>query len=302
MHTRFPLLVGYGLALAATIVWSGNFVVARGLAEALGPIELSFWRWLVAFLTLAPFAGRSAWRNRSVVVRHWPFMLLLSLMGISLFNTLIYQAGHTTDATNMALLAAASPIVMALLGRVFLHEKLNYRQMVGLVVAVCGVVVLVTRGSLERLLDLHFATGDFWMMGAVVLFAVYSLLVRYRPKELPQTDFLLVLIAVGLLGLFPPMLWEVWLSPPQMPAFTTVVGILYIGIGASVFSFLCWNMAIERIGIVRAGIVYYSVPLFASMGAAVFLGEVLHVPQIIGGVLIISGILYASLGVFLNKK
>lgn len=302
MVARSPIVTGYLLALAATVVWSGNFVVARGLADVLGPIELAFWRWLVAFLTLVPFAGMSAWRNRAIVLRNWPLVLIMAFIGISLFNTLIYQAGHTTDATNMALLSASSPIVMAVIGRIFLREKMDCRQTVGLVVAVCGVIVLVTRGSLERLANLSFATGDLWMMGAVVMFSVYSLLVRYRPQELSQTDFLVVLIAVGLLGLLPPMLWEVWVSPSQMPTLATACSILYIGMGASVFSFLCWNMAIERIGVVRAGIVYYSIPLFASIGAAVFLGEVLDLPQIIGGVLIISGILYASLGAFLNKK
>ena len=266
-------VTGYLFALLATVVWSGNFVVARGLAGALSPVELSFWRWSIAFLTILPFAGRSLLRSLPLVRGTWGKVILMALLGITCFNTFIYQAGHTTDATNMSLLATASPIVMAAIAHLFLRERLSRFQFFGLCGALCGVIIL-----------------------SVFLFAVYSLMLRCRPKAFPQKAFLALLIGIGVLGLIPPLLWQAadtGLSPLDGSILSALI---YIGVGASVVSFLAWSLAIERIGMVRAGIIYNSIPLFASLEATLVLGESITLPQMIGGVLIIGGICYASFG------
>ena len=249
-------VTGYLFALLATVVWSGNFVVARGLAGALSPVELSFWRWSIAFLTILPFAGRSLLRSLPLVRGTWGKVILMALLGITCFNTFIYQAGHTTDATNMSLLATASPIVMAAIAHLFLRERLSRFQFFGLCGALCGVIILVSRGRLGTLLGLRFAQGDLWMILSVFLFAVYSLMLRCRPKAFPQKAFLALLIGIGVLGLIPPLLWQAadtGLSPLDGSILSALI---YIGVGASVISFLAWSLAIERIGMVRAGIIY----------------------------------------------
>ena len=130
------------------------------------------------------------------------------------------------------------------------------------------------------------------MLLSVFLFAVYSLMLRCRPKAFPQKAFLALLIGIGVLGLIPPLLWQAadtGLSPLDGSILSALI---YIG----VVSFLAWSLAIERIGMVRAGIIYNSIPLFASLEATLFLGESITLPQMIGGVLIIGGICYASFG------
>lgn len=124
-------VTGYLFALLATVVWSGNFVVARGLAGALSPVELSFWRWSIAFLTILPFAGRSLLRSLPLVRGTWGKVILMALLGITCFNTFIYQAGHTTDATNMSLLATASPIVRPAIAHLFLRGAASRFQFFG---------------------------------------------------------------------------------------------------------------------------------------------------------------------------
>ncbi len=116
-----------------------------------------------------------------------------------------------------------------------------------------------------------------------------------RPKAFPQKAFLALLIGIGVLGLIPPLLWQAadtGLSPLDGSILSALIYIA--GVGASVVSFLAWSLAIERIGMVRAGIIYNSIPLFASLEATLFLGESITLPQMIGGVLIIGGICYAS--------
>ena len=296
------LLIGYLLALLATVVWSGNFVAARGLADALSPIEIAFWRWLIALVAILPFAWRSLLTSLPLLRGQWGRTLLMAFLGITCFNTFIDQARHTTNATNMSLLATTSPLVMAALARLFLRDRLTRSQLIGLCGAFTGVLVLVSRGRLDVLLQFHFTSGDLWMIASVILFAAYSLLIRYRPKAFPQTAFLALLIALGLLGLVPALAAQAVLGGLKVPSAGTFGALLYIGVGASVIAFLSWNLAIERIGVIRAGIIYNSVPLFASLEAALLLGEALTVPQCVGGLLIIGGICYASLGESLRLR
>lgn len=290
-----PSLSGCLCALTATVLWSGNFIVARVLAGQLSPVETAFWRWLLSFLMVLPFAWRSAWEHRDSIRRNAVSLLLMGFLGVSLINTLNYKAGLTTEATNIALAATSAPVFMAIITRVFLRETLSGWQVAGLATAFVGVGVLITKGSLARLLALSFSEGDLWALAGAVLFAVYSIQVRFRPKDLPQFAFLAVIFGVGTLGLLPCMLWETvvagtasWPSLPQWGS------LLYISLGASVLGFTFWNMAIDRVGPVRSGVLYYSIPLFSSVEAALLLGEGVTAPQICGGALIIGGILFSS--------
>ena len=272
-------------------------MAARFLAaENLSPIEVSFWRWSIACATLLPFTARSICAHWHLLKGVWPHILVMALTSITLFNTFIYQAGHTTSATNMALLAATSPIVMALLARIFLKEKLSRAQITGILVAMCGILVLISKGTITTFTTMTFASGDLWMMAAVLFFAAYSLQLRLRPKGFPQTAFFSLLVALGLLALFPAMGYLLLSAPRQIPQGNALYSLIYIGIGAGVLAFLLWNAAVERIGMVRAGIIYYSIPLFASIEAAILLGESMKLSQIVGGVLILGGIFYSVLG------
>lgn len=282
-------------ALAAVVLWSGNFIVARVLAGQLSPVETAFWRWLLSFLMVLPFAWRQVWEYRGCIRAHAVSLLLMGVLGVSLINTLNYKAGLTTEATNIALAATSAPVFMAIITRVFLRETLSGWQVAGLATALAGVGILITRGSLARLLALSFSEGDLWALAGAALFAVYSIQVRFRPKNLPQFAFLAVIFGVGTVGLMPCMLWEAavagsahWPSLPQWGS------LFYISLGASVLGFICWNMAIDRIGPVRSGVLYYSVPLFSSVEAAWLLDEAVTAPQICGGGFIIGGILFSS--------
>lgn len=295
-HNSSTTVRGCLYALCATILWSGNFVVARALAGQLSPVEISFWRWGLSFLMILPFTWRSVWAHRRVIRENKTLLLIMGLLGVSLINCLNYKAGLTTQATNIALVATSAPVFMALIARFFLREVLTPQQVAGLVVALVGVIVLITGGSLARLLALSFSEGDLWALGGAVLFAVYSIQVRFRPPELPQLAFLTVIFGIGTLGLTPFLLWEMLVpGTARWPTLPQWGNLIYIALGASVLGFTFWNKAIDRIGAVRAGVLYYSIPLFSSLEAALLLGEGVTLPQLGGGALIIGGILFSSM-------
>ncbi len=271
---------GVLLALAATVIWSGNFIVARALADSMPPVSVSFARWLVATCALLPFGIGPLRREWPVVRAHLAYFLV--------------TGGRTTAALNMALIATSSPIFIILFSRMFLGEAVTARRLAGLATAVCGIVVLVTRGDLARLASLTFTSGDLWMVAASMLFAGYSVLVRKRPAGVGQTTFLMATFIPGLLCIVPMLMWE--LSTGAVPVFTpqAVTGVLYVGLGASLVAFRCWNLAIASIGPSRSALIYYSLPAFSGLEALLLLGEPVTPAHFVSGALILGGILVAT--------
>src|SRR5687767_5067270 len=102
------LYIGIGLAVLATIIWSGNFIVARAVADEIPPISLAFYRWLTASLIMLPLAWKKFGAEKQVVLQNRKYIFWVSLSGITLFNTFVYYAGHYSPAINLALIGTTS--------------------------------------------------------------------------------------------------------------------------------------------------------------------------------------------------
>ena len=287
-------VTGYLLAVAATLIWSGNFVVARGLHARIPPVGLAFWRWLVAVVTLAPFALRALIDDWRLVRRNLAYLAVTALIGVTIFNTLIYVAGHTTRAINLSLIAASSPIFIVLLARILYREPITRTKASGILITLAGVVILITGGDLSRILDLTFAAGDVWMLGAAIAFAGYSVLVKRKPVHLRAPVFLLSTFGLGLLFLSPFYLWERLSRQPVAWDRSMVLSVLYVGVFASVVAFFLWNRAIAVVGPSRAALVYYLIPVSSGILARLFLDEPIRFVHLVSMALVILGILMAN--------
>ncbi|MFJ9851670.1 DMT family transporter [Streptomyces sp. NPDC101150] len=279
---------GLALALTATVIWSGNFVIARALHDTVPPVQTAFWRWIIALLAVAPLALPEVRRQWPAIRRHLGFLALAALLGVALFNTLIYQAGRSTSATNMAMIAAASPAMIALFARG--GEKLGARRIAGMVIALAGVVTLVGKGSPAAVLRLDLAPGDLWMVAATATFAGYSALLRRRPEEIGGLSFLFMTFALGAAMLAPAYGVSLALQGGFEPGAGTVGPLLYIGIFSSAVAYFTWNKAIALVGATRAGVVYYLQPVCVALLSFAALGEAVGAVQVVCMILIVAGV------------
>ncbi|MEU8681084.1 EamA family transporter [Streptomyces sp. NPDC048611] len=285
---------GMILATVATVIWSGNFVLADGMAHAIPPVQLAFWRWVIAMLAVAPFAIPHIRRDWPVVRRHLGFLSVVALLGVTLFNTLIYTAGQTSPATNMALIAAASPLVIMVGARLLWREKPGAAGWAGAALSLIGIVVLITKGSLATLLGLSFSAGDLWMVAAMTTFAGYSLMLRRTPRGISGLSLLLSTFVLGTAFLAPAYAWDVT-AHGSFPVHTgTVAALLYVGVLSSAVAYFAWNKAIATVGAARAGIVYYLEPAIVAVLAYFTLGDGLNLAQLISMGLIIIGVTLSS--------
>lgn len=282
------------LATAATLIWSGNFVIARALHETVPPVQTAFWRWTIAMLAVAPLAAAQTWRQRALIRKHLGFLTLAALLGVTLFNSLIYQAGRSTSATNLALIAATSPAMIVAFGVLTGGERVSRRRAAGLVIALLGVIALVSKASLSVLLGLEFSTGDLWMLVATATFAGYSAMVRRKPAGLTGLAFLFTTFVLGTLMLVPAYAVSLSVQGGFTPTGGTLGALFYIGVCSSAVAYFTWNKAIDLIGATRAGFIYYLQPVFVAVVSYFALGEPTTPIQVACMGLIIVGIALGS--------
>ncbi|APY91083.1 EamA family transporter [Streptomyces alfalfae] len=278
-----------GLAVLATVVWSGSFVTSRALHDTVPPIQHAFWRWIIAIAAVAPFALRETWRQRRLLRGHLRFLLLSALLGVTVYNTLVNQAGTTTTAGNMGMIMAASPVLMAVYERAG-GTRLGARRVTGMSVACAGVLLLVSKGSLA----MDFAAGDLWTIAGALAFGSYSVLLRRRPPEIGGLPFLLSTFVLGALMLLPVFVASYAVQGGFEPTVATVSPLLYVGVVSSAVAFFAWNRAISIIGAARAGVVYYLQPVCVALLSYALLGESMGWLQVLCMGLILGGVVLGS--------
>ena len=288
-----PMLIGFAYAIAATIIWSGNFIVARDLSDEIAPLTLAFWRWVVAILALLPFAIKPLLAQKVWIKVNIVYLSIVSLFGVTLFNSLIYYASHSSSAINLSLIAITFPIFILVLSRIFLAEAISWNKLAGIGLVAAGILLLISKGELSVLAELTFAQGDIWMLIASLIFAIYSMLLRQKPEGISVPAFQLASFIVGLVFLFPFYLVELYFIPTKNLEGSVIMSILYVGIYASLLAFILWNKAISIIGAINAGMVYYSLPIFSGVLAIVILDEAVTSLHLYSTLLVLLGILLA---------
>ncbi|WP_413998976.1 DMT family transporter [Flavobacterium sp. W1B] len=285
---------GVIFALSATFLWSVNMVIASGIKGHIPPVGLAFWRWTIASIILAPFAIRNTIKNKALIKQNIWYLIITAVLGITIFNTLIYFAGKTTSAVNLSLIAISIPLFIVAISRIAFKEKISTIKIIGILTIILGVLVLVTKGSLQSLLEINFTVGDFIMLAACFFFACYTILVRIKSKEIPPKVFLFSIFVLGVLFLFPFYLWEHFFYKKVILDSTTFLATTYVGLFASLVSYYLWNEAISLIGTNKTALIYYLIPVFSGILAYISLNQEISLTQIISMGIIISGLLITN--------
>ena len=281
------------LLCCTTLFWAGNAVVGRAVVGAVPPATLSFWRWAGACLIVLGFAWTHLRRDRPVLLHHWPRMLVLALTGVACFNIMLYTGLQTTTALNGVLMQSSQPLLVYLWVVPLLREFPTPRQMVGVVASLVGVALIATHGDLAALASLAINRGDAWILTGCVIYALYIVLLRWRPAVHPLS-FLAVTFGLGALMVAPFMVAEHVAGVVITGGVTSYVAIAYTMIFPSLIGYLCFNRGVQLIGPGLAGQASHLVPVFGVLLAVTLLGEVFYAFHAVGMALIAVGIFLAS--------
>lgn len=281
------------LLTLTNLFWAGNIIIGRAVAGQVPPIALAYWRWTGAFVIALAFTWPRVQRDWPILRRRWPMLLLLAATGIASYNTMSYIGLQYTTALNVLLLQSAMPMVILLWVFVLFGEYPSRWQTLGLLLSLFGVVVIVTHGALGSLAHLSANVGDIWVLGALVIYALYPPLLRRAPKADPLS-FLVVLMGIGSLMMLPFYVWEIGRGAAIHGGWTSYAAMAYTAVFPSLIAYLFFNRGVELIGAGRAGQSAHLMPVFGTILAVLCLGERFYLHHAVGIAAIAAGLLLAS--------
>ncbi len=284
----------FALLALANLMWSGNWILGRALREAFDPIALNFWRRLVAALVLAPFALRGALGQGAAIRRHIGLLALLSLLGVVAFQSLVYLGLESTTAINAVLINASAPAFIVICSWVIERERAGWRQVAGMALSFLGVLAIVCQGEPGRLLGLQFHRGDAWILLAMPIWGIYSILLRRLPPEVRGVGLTFTLATIGAAVLALLYFAAAPRGPLRLPSPEEAAAVLYVALAASVGAFLCWNRGVAVVGANAAGFTWRLLPVFGAGLAMSFLGESFHGYHAAGFVTTLAGVALAT--------
>ena len=258
------------------------------------PHVLALSRWALAgaiLLVLARAELRGQWRH--ILRTGWQY-LILGALGMLICGAWVYRGAHTTSAMNIALIYAASPVLIAVGAVLWLGERFSWREGFGVAVAMAGVFHVVVQGQWLRLSEVHWVPGDAWILAAMVAWAGYALLQKKWASPLGATARLACICMGGVLVLAPFALWE-W-QQPDRPAWSPAATGLVVAAGLlpGLCAYWAYGFAQKVLGASRVAASLYLGPLYGGLMAWGVLDEPLGWHHLGGACLILPGIWLAS--------
>ena len=287
----------YIFLILTTLFWSGNFIVGKAASLfEIPPFTLNFYRWIFAWLILAPFTLKEVIDKKNYILKNIKLIIILGITSITIFNSIVYYSLNFTQVISGVLMISTIPVMIIFFCWLFRIEKTNVYQIFGVIFSLSGVVVIITRADLNILLNLNFNKGDIWMVVAMFSWAMYSALLRKKKFELSQLSLLQIIITAGLIFLLPAYLVELSLGYKTSINLPFILTLTYVVLFPGLASFIFWIKGIAIIGSNRSGIFLHLMPIFSTIMAIIIFGEKFMIFHLIGAVLIITGIILSSRG------
>ena len=290
------------LLLIPPMLWAGNTVIGRLIADLIPPLTLNLVRWILAFMLLLPLA-HSVLRRTSPLWSHWKHYAVLGLLGVGCYNSLLYLSLQTSTPINVTLVGSSTPIFMLLIGKLFFSQIMRKRQIAGALMSILGVLVVLCRGEWQALANVHLVMGDLLMLIATVSWSCYSWLLSrtHEPAE-ARSNWATFLISQVVFGLF----WSASFASAEWSGLTglhaieihwgwpLIAALAYVAVGPSLLAYRFWSLGVQSVGPNIAGFFLNLTPIFTATLSAFVLGDMPQLYHAAAFVLIIGGIVVSS--------
>lgn len=270
-----------------------NLIIARGGVEHVPPISLAFWRWASVFIILSPFVYKNIHKNRILLKKEFPKNFFLGAMGCGVCGAFPFIAGISTTVTNMGIIYTSSPIFIILLSIIFFNEKISFSRFLGLVISLLGVLMIICKGDIALLMNFRFTSGDLWMVGAAIGWAIYSIfLINWKSRFDIMTRFSLISF-FGALSLFPfYIVEEVYFSKTLFNE-NFIFWVMFGAISPGIIAFTLYTKVQKYVGASLAGFALYLYAVYSAFYGIVFFNEDLLNYHFIGAILVFTGVFLA---------
>ncbi len=277
------------------LFWGANSVAGKIAVGHVSPMLLTGLRWLIVSAIAIAFVAPQIRRDWVLIRRHAPLLLGYGVVGFTAFNAFLYSALQYTSTINVVIEQAGIPMLIFLCNFVLFRTPVTPLQIVGFVLTLSGVALTASHGNPASLLDLQFNEGDMMMLAAVLVYAVYTVGLRWKPAIHWQSLF-----AVSAAGAFLaaiPLVTGEWTSGRMIwPDTTGWLVVAYAAMFPSFISQVFYVWGVDMIGANRAGLFINAIPIFGTLLSVLLVGEQLQHFHLIALGLVLGGIAIAEKG------
>ena len=284
-----------------SLFWGANSVAGKLAVGHVSPMVLTTFRWIVALSIILILMLPQVKRDWPAIRRHWLQLLLYGALGFTAFNALLYTALGYTSAINAVIEQAGIPMLIFVFNFVLFRIQASIAQVLGFTVTLVGVLVTAAHGEFSTLAELEFNFGDALMLGACIVYAAYTVSLRWKP-EMHWQSFIAAPAFGALLSAIPLFFWEVSRGAAIFPDTTGWAIVLYAGIFPSLLSQVLYVRGVEMIGANRAGLFINAIPVFGTILSVALVGETMHMFHVVALLLVLGGIAIAEWGRPKEKK
>ena len=283
----------YILLFVQPIFMATNIIVARGGVEYVPPISLAFWRWFFVFLILLPFFYSEIYKKRKFLKKEFYKLFFLGLMGCGVCGAFPFIAGMSTTMANMGIIYTSSPVFIIILSVFLFREKIRANRIIGLIICLVGVITIITKGNINYLIDFRFTSGDFWMLGAAIGWALYSIyLLNWKSKFSLMGRFTLIAF-FGFISLFPFYILEESLFFDTKFNSTFLAWVLFAAISPGIIAFSLYTKVQRYLGASLTGFTLYLFAVYGAIFGIILFEEMLLPFHYYGGALVFAGVYIA---------
>jgi len=272
------------------IFWGGTFIAGRILSRHLPPFSAGFLRYVIASLILLGLVLRASGASNRIKKFQILPLLILGLTGIFAYSFFFFKGLQTVEAGTASVIIATNPIFIAIFSAIIFRERLNFIQIIGVLISVCGAMLVITGGHILHIFHIQSETGILFIFLCVVNWVIYTLVGKRVLRGLSPLasvtyasfvgGFALGIAAVneGIVHIIPGLAVQDWLC------------LLYLGIFGTVLGFVWYNEGVFHIGPTRASQFINLIPVASILLGFFLLDETISAPLILGSVLVVGGV------------
>ena len=270
-----------------------NIIVARGGVEYVPPVSLAFWRWLTVFLILLPFFYGDILSNKKYINKEFWKLFFLGSMGCGVCGAFPFIAGMSTTMANMGIIYTSSPVFIIILSVMFFKDRINSSRILGLVLCLIGVLAIISKGNLDLLINFKFTSGDLWMIGAAMGWAIYSIyLLNWKSSFSLMGRFTLIAF-FGFISLLPfYMLEQAFLFKTNFNLIF-FAWVLFAAVSPGIIAFTLYTKVQRHLGASLTGFTLYLFAVYGAIFGIIIFEEILMPFHYFGGALVFVGVYLA---------
>ncbi len=299
--TNFSKLKFVLIITILVVVWAFAFLFIKIGLEELSFVNLTIMRFLIVCLVLILILFFQKKRFSKLHKKDIVPIFLLGFFGVIVYHLGLNYGEQFISPAAASLIIATVPVQIIILSTIFLKEKIGLKKLIGIIIALCGVVVISIWGKAGASIHIEYISAVLAVLIAAIMSALYTiagkkLLTRYSALSL--TTYVMLLGSLGLT----PFIRGSLLDQISKMSMTGWFAVIFLGVFSTVVGYGLWYIVLKIKSASEISIYLYAIPVLSTIISYFMFKEKITLMFILGGFLVIAGLIIVNIRTKINFK